>query len=169
MHAKSILTILSLIVAMPAMADELAVATLLPPPVETLHAATQAQTIAVPVLKQPVQKGETITEANITLQEIPAAKAFASTITGAAELIGQQAVRPLMAGTPVNRLHVRVAPLVSRNQAVTFTFKRGGIELSGSGQALEDGQLGQSIRLINPATRSTILGTVTGNAAVEVN
>lgn len=148
-----------------------AVATLLPPPVETRleAAAPAAATVSVPVLKQPVQKGETITADNLTTLEIPAQQAFASTIASADELAGQQAVRPLGAGQPINRLHVRVAPMVARNQSVTFTFKRGGIELSGSGQALEDGQLGQSIRVINPATRSTILGTVTGNAAVAIN
>ncbi len=148
------------------------VATLLPPPVEAFASsvnAPESHTVSVPVLKQALQKGETITADNVTLQEIPASQSFTSTITGTDELVGQQAVRPLAAGAPINRLHVRVAPSISRNQAVTLVFKRGGIELTGRGQALEDGALGQSIRVINPTTRATLVGTVAAGAVVEVN
>lgn len=147
------------------------VATLLPPPVEALRAAPvgNAAMVSVPVLKQAVQKGETITADNIILQEIPAAQAFASTIASADELTGQQTIRTIAAGQPVNRLHVRIAPAISRNQMVTMVFRKGGIELSGRGQALEDGALGQSIRVINPTTRSTTTGVVAAGGTVEIN
>jgi flagella basal body P-ring formation protein FlgA len=152
-----------------AVGEDVAVAslpTLLPPPDVTTPAAKIA---TVPVLKQAVQKGETITAENITMQQIPASQAFASTITDANELAGQQAIRPLIAGAPVNRLHVRVAPVISRNQSVTFIYRKGGVELSGRGQSLDDGQVGQSVRIINTATRSTIIGTVNADGTVEMN
>jgi flagella basal body P-ring formation protein FlgA len=159
------------LLACPAWAEGTMVATLLPPPVEALREAPAlaADTIAVPVLKEAMAKGETITPENLTTKAIPTSQVYASTITSTDALIGQQLVRPLTAGQPLNKLHVRVAPAISRNQMVTLLFRRGGVELSGRAQALEDGQLGQSIRIINPATRSTLLGTVAAGGVVEVN
>jgi flagella basal body P-ring formation protein FlgA len=34
---------------------------------------------------------------------------------------------------------------------------------------MEDGQVGQSVRVVNPATRSTIIGTVAADGTVEIN
>lgn len=160
-----------------ARADDAVTPILLPPAATGAESAAASQSVAqadpqtvqVPVLKQPVQKGETIMAENITMQSIPASQSFASTIGSADELVGQQAIRPIPASQPVNRMHVRIAPQVSRNQAVTFVYRRGGVELTGHGQALEDGAVGQSIRVINPATRSTIVGTIAAGGLVEIN
>ncbi|PZP38924.1 MAG: flagella basal body P-ring formation protein FlgA [Pseudomonas fluorescens] len=169
-HFASLMCLIAVPVGAEGLAQSTMVATLLPPPVEALKALPAANNmVSVPVLKQPVQKGETIQADNVMMQEIPTSQAFASTITSMDELVGQQAVRPLGAATPVNRLHVKVAALVSRNQLVIMIYRKGGIELSGRAQALEDGQAGQTIRLINPATRSSITGTVTRDGSVEVN
>lgn len=164
-------TLAAAFAAVRARADE-AVATLLPPPVASLQEAAIAATtgqVAVPVLKQAVGKGETISADNLTTLSIPVAQAYPSTVKVADELIGQQAVRPLVAGQPVNRMQVRVAPSVSRNQTVSIVYRHGGVELTGRGQALEDGQVGQNIRVINPATRSTIVGTIAEGGIVNIN
>ncbi len=146
---------------------------LLPPPVEALQAvpakAPAADTVMVPVLKEALPKGTTIMAEHLTEKAIPASQAFASTVMSASGLIGQQTLRPLAAGVAINRLHVRVAPAISRNQLVTLVYRRGGIELTGRAQALEDGQPGQSIRIVNPSTRSTLVGTVSAGGTVEVN
>ncbi|NBV54134.1 MAG: flagella basal body P-ring formation protein FlgA [Proteobacteria bacterium] len=126
-------------------------------------------TISVPVLKQAVQKGQTIMPENIMLQATSAGSVFASTVTQPQQIEGLQAVRPLAAGQPISKLHLRVAPAIARNTAVVLRFSRGGIELTGSGTALEDGQVGQTIKVLNPATRSTLIGTVHANNIVEIN
>ncbi len=172
MHRALILS--ALFCATTAQAQVAAIPALLPPPELTNEAlaspiSTAQSEVQVPVLKQPLQRGQTITADNITMVSVPASKVYASTITSAAELTGQQTVRPLPAGEAVNKLHVRIAPLISRNQMVTLVYRKGGIELSGTAQALEDGQQGQSIRVVNPATRSTLTGTVTADGVVEMN
>lgn len=152
-------------------AQTAALPALLPPLAEdtSFPSAADTATVQVPVLKQPLQRGQTITADNIIMANIPAAKLFASTVAQAEELAGQQAIRPLESGKPISRLHVRVTPMVSRNQVVTLVYRKGGIELSGSAQALEDGQQGDSIRVLNPATRSTLTGTVTAAGTIEMN
>lgn len=132
-------------------------------------AADLPATITVPVLKNSMQKGQTITAADITQTELPANAVFASTLTSENELVGQEAVRPLMAGTPINKLHVRVPPLIAKNDLISIRFRQGAVELVVKGQALEDGQLGQTIKVVNPTTRATLAGVVREGATVDIN
>lgn len=135
------------------------------------HATNQpveASTITVPVLTSSVAKGTTLTDDLITQQPVPASQVFASTITSSQALVGQQTTRALIAGQPINRLHVRPVPLVVRESAVTVLYERGSVTLTGRADALEDGQLGQSIRVRNPASRTTLVATVSGPGMVTV-
>lgn len=125
--------------------------------------------VQVPVLKEAIQKGQLITADDIALKDVSASQVFASTITESAQLENMQATRSLPADEPVNRLHVKVAPAIERGAAVTLRFAKGGIELTSKGQALEEGKLGQSIRVLNPATRATLVGVVQPQGVVQVN
>lgn len=51
---------------------------------------------------------------------------------------------------------------VRRGQAVTLMYQTGGISLSTRVQAVENGAVGQSIRLTNPTSNRIIIATVTG-------
>lgn len=136
---------------------------------ETQAEVTAPGKVQVPVLREGVARGQVIRAENITLQAVDAKQVFASTVTGAEGLVGMQANRNLEAGQPVNRLHVSVASAVRRNSAVTIRFMRGGVELTSQGQALEDGAVGQSVRVLNPATRTTLSGRVSEDGSVQVN
>lgn len=129
----------------------------------------QAAMVAVPVLKSPLQKGALITEDNLATTQLPQNQVYASTITQADQLAGLTTVRPLPAGQPINRLHVKATAAVNRNDMVDIRYTRGAVELTVKGQALEDGQIGQTIKVINPATRTTLAGTVRENGVVEIN
>jgi flagella basal body P-ring formation protein FlgA len=135
---------------------------------EQPRAAADVPMTTVPVLTSSVAKGTTLTAEMLTQQSVPASQVFASTITALPALLGQQTTRALTAGQPINRLHVRAVPLVARESAVTVLYQRGSVVLTGRGDALEDGQLGQSIRVRNPASRSTLVATVSGPGTVTV-
>ncbi len=128
-----------------------------------------ADSVSVPVLRVPVAKGTTITADMLREFDVSTSKVFASTLTDAQAIVGLQAVRSLAPGVPLNRLHLRAAPLVARGSAVPFEFRRGGLLLRGSGTALQDGALGETIRVLNPATRATLNGVVGDNGVVTVN
>lgn len=130
--------------------------------------SAEVPTTTIPVLTSSVAKGTTLTADLITQQPVPASQIFASTITTPQALVGQQTTRALTAGQPINRLHVRAVPLVARESAVTVLYERGSVTLSGRADALEDGQLGQSIRVRNPASRTTLVAIVSGPGTVTV-
>ena len=132
------------------------------------QATPTAAMVTIPVLKAPVPKGTTLGASDLTTAQIPASQVFASTFTAPDDVVGLQTVRPLPAGQPLNRLHLRQAPAVARESLVTLTYARGSVQLSGQALALEDGQIGQSIRVRNPASRSTLVATVSAPGEVTI-
>jgi flagella basal body P-ring formation protein FlgA len=131
--------------------------------------AAAAGSVSIPVLKSAAMKGQPITADDIVMQDVSASQVFPSTITDPAQLTGMEAVRNLDAFQPINRLHVRVSPVIARGSTVTIRFVKGGVELTSKGQAMEDGRLGQSIRVLNPSSRTTLVGTVQPNGVVEID
>lgn len=159
----------AVLLALPVLAQAQALAVVPPVVGQPATPGTQEGMVSVPVLKEAVTRGQIIRAENITMQPVAAGRVFASTITSADVLAGQQANRNLAAGEPVNKLHVGVAPVVRRNSAVKLRFVRGGVELSSQGQALEDAGVGQAVRVLNPTTRTTLTGRVAEDGAVDVN
>lgn len=124
--------------------------------------------VNVPVLLKPVKNGESIVTENLATHEVDRRNIFASTVTTSAELVGTIATRALAAGQPINRLHVRTARAVMRDSGVKVVFNRPGISLAGSGKALEDGNVGEMVRVLNLATRTTLSGQVVADGVVEI-
>ncbi|MCA3243685.1 MAG: flagellar basal body P-ring formation protein FlgA [Alphaproteobacteria bacterium] len=132
-------------------------------------AAAPAPALSVPVPAGPLAKGTVIQAADLTSRTLPGNQVFVSTVQMPAQAIGRQTTRALPAGVPISTLHLRQPPVVSRGSVVDFRFARGGVQLQGTAQALEDGVAGQSIRLLNPATRATLVGVVQPGGLVLVN
>jgi flagella basal body P-ring formation protein FlgA len=134
------------------------------------HAAadTQAAAVAVPVAAHALVAGTIISNADITQAEISGTRVYQSTPRSPDEVVGKRLVRPLKAGTPFNTLALKTANDVERNTAVTVMFKRPGIELSGTGLALEAGNAGKAIRVLNTESRATLVATVSGPGTVTI-
>ncbi len=137
--------------------------------VATSSFAAPAAPVSIPVLAAPLPKGAIVQTADLTSRTVISTQVFVSTVQQPAQAIGLQTTRALAAGVPLSTLHLRVPPLVNRGSVIDFTIQRGVVSLKGTGQALEDGAAGQQIRLLNPATRATLVGTVQTNGQVLVN
>ncbi|MFZ2587697.1 MAG: flagellar basal body P-ring formation chaperone FlgA [Alphaproteobacteria bacterium] len=129
----------------------------------------QAATMSIPVPTRTVAAGEKLDDAAFTLKDTDSTKVYASTVQGLDELTGMQASHPLRAGAPISRLHVKTATDVTRNSTVTVVYRKPGLELVGNGQALEDGRVGESIKVLNPESRATLVGVVVSANQVEVH
>ena len=66
----------------------------------------------------------------------------------------------ISAGTPVWSRYARAHPLVHRGQLVEALFQDGSLIISLKVETLEDGALGQTVRVRNPKTRRELLGKV---------
>jgi len=88
--------------------------------------------------------------------------------TAAEHLVGKQLRRALTAGAVVAPQSVKALPLIRQGEAVTLVIRRGGMEVSSSGVALNDAEQGQRVRVRNEASQKVVEGTATASGRVEV-
>ncbi len=74
----------------------------------------------------------------------------------------------IYAGRPVMPGDLGAPTLVQRNQVVTLIFLSGGLAISTEGRALARGSKGETVRVINLGSRTTISGRVGPDGAVYV-
>lgn len=83
-------------------------------------------------------------------------------------LVGKRLKQNLRAGQALERTVVEFPPLVRRGETVTISVRRDGIALSARGEARQNGQQGEAIRVRNLGTGREIMCRVTAPGQVEV-
>jgi flagella basal body P-ring formation protein FlgA len=121
--------------------------------------------IVVPV--HDIERGETITDADLVVATITPDRMRPGTIQAMASLVGHEARRALRAGEPVRGEDVRMPILVVKGSTVTMTFAEPGIVLTGTGRAMGDAGLGESVVVQNPVSFRQVSCVVTGVGAVR--
>ncbi|MFM2042805.1 MAG: putative flagella basal body P-ring formation protein FlgA [Pseudomonadota bacterium] len=121
--------------------------------------------VAVPVRR--LAPGEIITPADLTTVAIRTDALSARALTGADALVGRQVRRVLAPGRPVPDGYVATPVVVARNKPVTVEFRSGALLLTARGRALEDGGVGDLIRIQNLDSNRTVTAVVTGPGVVS--
>ena len=85
-----------------------------------------------------------------------------------ADVIGLEARRTLYAGRPVSLDDLGPPAIVERNEIVPLAYSRGGLQILSEGRALARGGVGEVIRVMNLASRTTIQGRITAEGLVIV-
>jgi flagella basal body P-ring formation protein FlgA len=78
------------------------------------------------------------------------------------QCVGQEAAEDISPGAVMTAQLVSAVPLVKPGQLVTITLRRGSVQLRSVARAMEEGSLGQTIRVRNENTRDMLDVTVTG-------
>jgi len=78
------------------------------------------------------------------------------------QCVGQEAAEDLHPGTIMTAQLVNAVPLVKPGQLVTINLRRGSVSLRSVARAMEEGSMGQTIRVRNENTRDTLDVTVIG-------
>lgn len=84
------------------------------------------------------------------------------------DVIGLSARATLYAGRPIRAQDLGPPIVVERNSFVTLEFRRGGLSLRTEGRALDEGGVGDRVRVMNLESRRTVFGVVTAPGVVEV-
>ena len=132
--------------------------------------------LALALIAQPVQADILVPNRTIRPQTVIDAGMLEMTPGAApgalhdpAQIIGREARVTLYPGRPIRAADLAAPALVERNQTVALTFRRGGLTIQTAGRALERGGLGESIRAINLASKTTLFGTVAADGSVTVS
>lgn len=82
--------------------------------------------------------------------------------------IGREARVLLQAGRPILADQLAAPALVQRNGTVTLRFRTAGLEILAEGRALARAGTGETVRVMNLASRLVVTGRVAGPGLVEV-
>jgi flagella basal body P-ring formation protein FlgA len=123
----------------------------------------------IPVAHSTLQRGEALKDADVTMERadvLMLRDAFLNfpTINESLELS-----ESVPAGKPILNRSVRVRPMVLRGQMVEGIFEEGTLGISLLVESLEDGALGQTVRVRNPTTRRELHGKVESEKTIRIN
>jgi flagella basal body P-ring formation protein FlgA len=120
------------------------------------------------IATRDVPAGQVLTSADFAEAHRAIADAPLKPMPLRAEATGAYVKRELKAGDVVTSTNIRFVPLVSSGQQVLLRAIVGGIEARGVGVAVESGQQGSVIRVVNPDSRKTLVGRIVAAGEVEV-
>ena len=85
-----------------------------------------------------------------------------------ADVLGMEARVALYPGRPIRPGDVGPAAVVERNGIVPLVFRRGGLTILAEGRALGRGAPGETVRVMNLSSRSTVSGVIGADGSVHV-
>ena len=101
---------------------------------------------------------------DVTLAE----RAIPNALDNVASAVGQEARISIYAGRPILAADLGPPAVVDRNQIVPLVYQSGALAILTEGRALARGGVGDMIRVMNLASRSTVSGRIAANGAVLV-
>lgn len=120
----------------------------------------------VVVTASPVTAGEVLGQADVTLERRDITN-VADALGQAQAAVGQTSRRSLRAGELLRASGLSAPVMVKRGDAVVMVARQEGIEVSTSGQALDAGAQGATIRVRNAASGQVVRTRVIGAGTVE--
>lgn len=127
------------------------------------------QMAEMPVLVEPVARGDILGERHFIRARVPLHTIDASTASDMAELVGKMTRRALRIGAVVRANDVIEPIAVERNDEVTIIYRSGSILLRATGRALRSATRGEVISVENLQSERTISARVIEPGVVEVS
>lgn len=124
--------------------------------------AVGAQAVAV---NRPLRAGELIGAQDLGFLDIEVPDGFLDP----RDLVGLEARVNIYPGRPIRAREVGMPTVVQRNAVVPLIFQRGGLTITLEGRALQQAGDGESVRVMNLSSRSTVTGIATASGAVVVH
>ncbi len=122
--------------------------------------------VAATVLDRPVDRGETLSAADLTNAMLPQAAARGALRTQ--DIIGMAATRRLAAGSIVRLSDIGRPQIVRRGEPVTITLRSGALTITSSGRALASGAKGDLVRVVANTTSRTLDAIVEDAGSVSI-
>ena len=128
---------------------------------------TAIETIEVAVLTRDIERPDVLKASDLALTRRPKAEVTGETVTRE-RAVGMLLRRPMRSGTPVRVADLARPEFVQRDQSVTVIYQMPGLYLTTRGKAMENGAEGDVVSVLNPQSKRTITGVVTGRGQVTI-
>ena len=97
-----------------------------------------------------------------------APETVSGSLTDIADVIGMEARVAIYQGRPIRQADLGPPAIIDRNQIVALNYLAGALVITAEGRALGRGGVGDQIRVMNVASRTTVTGVVTADGSVRV-
>ena len=122
----------------------------------------------IPVFNTSIMPGEIIRARDLSWVKYPAKRLNGRVIMSSQQLVGMTVRRPAKTDKPINNNDISAPIAVAKGDAVTMTVRTRAMLLSAGGKALENGGIGDTIRVINSKTRLTVDAKIVRPGQVEI-
>jgi len=118
--------------------------------------------------QKTLKKGDIFTSDSLKLKEVNVLTVRGKTFSSQSSILGKHAGGYLSSGTILTEHMVRSIPDVAKNQQVDIFVSTSGLKIEAKGKALENGQIGDTIKVRRANSREIISGKVHSKGKVEV-
>jgi flagella basal body P-ring formation protein FlgA len=125
--------------------------------------------VEIPVLGGRVRPGTVIAADDVAWIEMASDRVPQDVAAGEDELVGMSPRRVLTPNNPVRLSDLQPPMVVGRGARVSMRVRYGALTVTATGRALEDGAMGEVIRVVNVDSSRTVEAVVTGPNEVAVD
>jgi flagella basal body P-ring formation protein FlgA len=136
-------------------------------PTKLRFAGTAIETVEAAVLTRNVERAELLKSSDIVAERRPKSE-VGNDPASRDSALGMQMRRPMRAGQPLRAVDLAKPDLVQRDQAVTVIYQAAGMYLTTRGKALDGGTEGDVVSVLNPQSKRTVTGVITGRGQVTI-
>jgi flagella basal body P-ring formation protein FlgA len=136
-------------------------------PTRLRFTGTAVETVETAVLVRAVEANEVLKASDVITERRPRSEA-GNDPASRDRAVGMQVRRALRAGQPLRAADLGNPDLVQRDQSVTLVYENDGLYLTVRAKALESGTAGDQVSVLNPQSKRTVQGVVTGPGQVSV-
>lgn len=122
----------------------------------------------VPVPVRPLQAGQVIAASDVEWVSMGGRRLPANIAREPSELIGRMPRRSLPQGTPITTADLKRPVVVARGAQVIIVIGGQNMRLTARGQALDEGAVGDTVRVANAQSRTVVTGVVRADGHVDV-
>lgn len=119
-----------------------------------------AETKKIPALNRRFDKNEVITKADITYLDIETSKLRTAYITTEDRLLGRSPTRAIFKERPITESQIADTKVVTKNKQIALQYKNHSLTIATNGIAMEDGAIGESVRIKNANSNKIVRAKV---------
>ncbi len=123
---------------------------------------------AIPVLRESFNNGKIIMQQDLDVRYVPEYKVPRGTITDANLIIGLTPARLISRDRPIREQELVKPTMIAKGTTVQMLFQTNSIDITTIGEALDDGAIGDFIRVRNNDSKNIVKAKIISNNQVMV-
>ncbi len=125
--------------------------------------------IDVPTVKSTLTRGTIVSIHDLSFIEMKSIDIRGDIVINPDQIVGRSARQNLTPGRLIRLSDTEIPVSIKRGQKINLVYKAGQLELTAIGRAMEDGRVGDHIRVTNGSSKNPLQGTVLANNNVEMD